>query len=303
MPPAVLVEDLHKRYGPVEAVRGVDLEVGTGEVVAVLGPNGAGKTTTVEILEGYRRRDGGRVEVLGVDPEVGGRAWRDRIGAMLQDGGVLPEVTVDEALRAFRGYYSRPRDVGSLLDLVGLAGQAGTLVRRLSGGQRRRLDLALALVGRPALLFLDEPTTGFDPAARRDAWALIAGLRDEGVSVLLTTHYMEEAQRLADRIVVVARGRVVADGTVETLAKQATDTACIRFRLPPDVRRADLPVRARSDGAGWYEIATGRPTSVLHRLTTWCTERRIELPGLGVARPTLEDVYLRLTDEATDDGD
>jgi ABC-2 type transport system ATP-binding protein len=303
MPPAVLVEDLRKRYGSFEAVRGVDFEVGAGEVVAVLGPNGAGKTSTVEILEGYRRRDGGRVEVLGTDPQGGGRAWRDRIGVVLQDGGVLPEVTVAEVLSAFRSYYSRPRDLDEVLVLVGLVEQRGSRVRQLSGGQRRRLDLALALVGRPALLFLDEPTTGFDPAARRDAWSLIAGLRDDGVSVLLTTHYMEEAQRLADRIVVLARGRVVADGTVETLAKQASDSACISFRLPPGVRVGDLPVRARHDGTGGCEIATARPTSVLRRLTAWCVERRIELPELRVARPTLEDVYLRLTGEAADDGD
>jgi ABC-2 type transport system ATP-binding protein len=238
----ISVADLRMSYGEVEAVRGIDLQVRRGEVFAFLGPNGAGKTTTVEILEGYRRRTGGEISVLGQDPEHAGASWRARIGVVLQESEPERDLTVAECLRLFAGYFPTPRDVGETLALVGLTHRADATAARLSGGQRRRLDVAMALVGNPELLFLDEPTTGFDPSARRAAWDMIAGLRSTGgVTVFLTTHYMEEAEYLADRVAVIAAGRIVAEGSPRTLGGRANAEAEIRFSLPPNVAVKDLP--------------------------------------------------------------
>src|SRR5215218_3198141 len=230
---AIRVAGLHKAYGEVEAVAGIDFEVAEGECFALLGPNGAGKTTTVEILEGYRDRDAGEVEVLGFDPA--------RVGIVLQSSGHFRELTVREVLELFGGYYPRPRATGEVVDLVGLGDKAGARIKTLSGGQQRRLDLALGLVGDPDLLFLDEPTTGFDPSARRRSWELIESLRDLGKTILLTTHYMDEAQNLADRVAILAAGRVVASGTPDSLGGRDEDEALIAFRLPAGASLDDLP--------------------------------------------------------------
>ena len=276
---AIEVVGLRKSYGPREVLHGVSFAVETGEVFALLGPNGAGKTTTVEILEGYRRRDGGEVRVLGTDPARGGRDFRARIGIVLQSSAVYPLLTVRETLDLFAGYYPRPRTVGEVIELVGLAGKTDARVRTLSGGQLRRLDLALALIGDPDLIFLDEPTTGFDPAARRQAWETIRDLRALGKSILLTTHYMEEAQRLSDRIAILANGRIVTTGSPrELLAEQVVE---IRFR-----RNGEDIV-----------LTTTEPTRVLNELTREALTEGLELEGLEVHPRTLEDVYLELTRE------
>jgi ABC-2 type transport system ATP-binding protein len=298
----IRVRGLRKSYAGFEAVAGIDLEVRAGEVFAFLGPNGAGKTTTVEILEGYRARDAGEVCVLGVDPAEAGTDWRARIGVVLQEAEPEAELTVAECLSLYAGYYPAPRPVVETLDLVGLAGRRAVRCGQLSGGQRRRLDMALALIGDPDLVFLDEPTTGFDPAARKSAWAVIAGLRDLGKTIFLTTHYMEEAERLADRIAVLAAGRIVAEGTADTLGGRDNAPSVVRFTLPPGASAADLPpsVTACLTGTedGQVEMATARPLPLLAALAGWAQARHAELPDLEVHRPTLEDVYLQLTRES-----
>jgi ABC-2 type transport system ATP-binding protein len=277
---AIEVSGLRMSYGSHEVLHGVSFEVQTGEVFALLGPNGAGKTTTVEILEGYRKRDAGGVRVLGEDPGSAGPGFRARIGIVLQSSAVYPLLTVAETLDLFAGYYPRPRTPAEVIELVGLTGKAGSRVRTLSGGQLRRLDLALALIGHPEVLFLDEPTTGFDPAARRQAWETIRGLRELGKSILLTTHYMEEAQRLSDRIAILGDGRIVGTGSPSDLLS-SHDVVEIRFRR---------------DGEE-HVLATDEPTRVLHELTSSALADGVELEGLEVRRRTLEDVYLELTRE------
>jgi ABC-2 type transport system ATP-binding protein len=298
--PAVIeVRGLRKSYDGVQAVAGIDLKVRAGEVFAFLGPNGAGKTTTVEILEGYRRRTGGDVTVLGADPAGAGPDWRARIGVVLQESEPEAELTAEECLSLYAGYYPRPRPVAETLELVGLTGDRGTRCGHLSGGERRRLDLALALVGDPELIFLDEPTTGFDPAARRSAWEVIASLRDLGKTIFLTTHYMEEAERLADRIAVLAAGRIVATGTAAALGGRDTEAAIVTFTLPIGVPAEDLPplvtVAVTGSADQRIEVRTPDPLSLLGALADWARARAIDLPDLEVRRPTLEDVYLQLT--------
>jgi ABC-2 type transport system ATP-binding protein len=299
---AIRVRGLRKRYGDVEAVRGIDLTVRTGEIFAFLGPNGAGKTTTVETLEGYRRRDGGEVEVLGSDPARPAPGWRARIGVVLQESEPEAELTVEECVSLYAGYYPRPRPVAETLELVGLADRLAVRCGRLSGGQRRRLDVALALIGDPELLFLDEPTTGFDPAARQSAWQVIAGLRDLGKTIVLTTHYMEEAERLADRIAVIAAGRIVAEGTAASLGGRDAQASILSFALPPGVPPADLPpaVAAVVTGSpgGKVEAHVASPLPLLGALVDWAKARNVDLPDLQVIRPTLEDIYLQLTRES-----
>ena len=280
--PVISIRGLRKSYGGAEAVRGIDLEVQAGEVFAFLGPNGAGKTTTVEILEGYRDRSGGEVSVLGEDPQRAGREWRERIGIVLQSCRLDPYLTVRESLGLYAGYYSHPRPIDEVIALVGLEGKADDRASRLSGGQQRRLDVGMALVGDPELLFLDEPTTGFDPLARRQAWDVIAGLRDLGKTVFLTTHYMDEAQRLADRVTIIARGEIVARGTPEDLGDRESRPATITYRL---------------DGEE-VSTQTTTPVETLHELTGRALERGEELKGLEVTRPSLEDVYLELTEQS-----
>ncbi len=294
----MVVDELVKVYGDQRAVDGVTLEVHPCEVFALLGPNGAGKSTTIEILEGHRSRTSGGVSVLGLDPGSAGRELRDRIGIVLQETGVEPELTVREVLAVYRRPYRRRRDIDETIELVGLGEKADARVRTLSGGQQRRLDLALGLIGQPELLFLDEPTTGFDPSARRGAWELIDRMRAGGTTVVLTTHYMDEARHLADRLAVIARGRIVAEGTPDTIGRHA-ERSVISFGLPGGVDAADLPdltsppvVTGRR-----VQVVTDRPTEVLHRLTSWSLDRSTELAGLTVERPTLEDVYLELTDD------
>ena len=278
--PVISIKGLRKSYGETEAVRGIDLEVNRGEIFAFLGPNGAGKTTTVEILEGYRRRSGGEVTVLGEDPERAGREWRERIGIVLQGGRVDPYLTVRESLDLYAGYFRRPRPSEEVIALVGLEGKADERTSRLSGGQQRRLDVGMALIGDPELLFLDEPTTGFDPSARRQAWDVIAGLRDLGKTVFLTTHYMDEAQRLADRVTIIAAGRIVARGTPEDLGGRESGETTIRYRR---------------DGRE-VVVQTATPVQTLHELTGEALARGETLEGLEVTRPSLEDVYLELTE-------
>ncbi len=298
--PVISVRGLRKSYGDVEAVRGIDLEVQRGEVFAFLGPNGAGKTTTVEILEGYRKRSDGEVSVLDEDPEHAGRGWRERIGIVLQSGRPDPYLTVRESLALYAGYYRAPRPIEEVVELVGLGAKADARASSLSGGQQRRLDVGLALIGDPELLFLDEPTTGFDPSARRQAWETIAGLRDLGKTVFLTTHYMDEAQRLADRVAILARGEVVARGTPEDLGDRENRPATVSFRLPEGVAVGELPgelAAGAANGAGAVSLSTGDPVATLNQLTGWALSRGLDLEGLEVTRPSLEDIYLSLTAE------
>jgi ABC-2 type transport system ATP-binding protein len=293
---------LRKRYGDVEAVRGIDLTVRAGEIFAFLGPNGAGKTTTVETLEGYRHRDAGEVEVLGADPARPASGWRARIGVVLQQSEPEAELTVEECVSLYAGYYPRPRPVAETLDLVGLADRRVVRCGRLSGGQQRRLDVALALIGDPELVFLDEPTTGFDPAARQSAWEVIAGLRDLGKTIFLTTHYMEEAERLADRIAVIAAGRIVAEGTAATIGGRDTEASIVSFTLPSGVSAANLPHAVAgavtSSSGAKVEARVTSPLPLLGALAAWAEARNVDLPDLQVFRPTLEDVYLQLTQES-----
>ena len=276
---AISVRDLTKSYDGVEAVRGISFDVAAGEVFGLLGPNGAGKTTTVEVLEGYRQRDGGEVEVLGYDPGRAERGFRERIGVVLQSSELWPGLTVRELHRIFAGYYEQPRDVDETIDLVGLAHKRDARLKTLSGGQKRRIDLGLALVGDPELVFLDEPTTGFDPAARRNAWELVRSLRGLGKTVLLTTHYLDEAQQLADRVAVLVAGEIVRIGRPSELT--ASSKAEIRYR----------------EGGELRVVETDEPTQLLHELTAAALAEGRELDGLEVRRATLEDVYLDLVDE------
>ena len=288
------VRGLQKRYGDVEAVRGIDFHVDAGEVFAMLGPNGAGKTTTTEILEGYRDKTAGEVSVLGYDPAERERAMRERIGIVLQSTGIDPFLTVTETIEMYAGYYPSRRPTGEVIEVVGLTEKRDTRVNQLSGGQQRRLDVAIALAGDPELLFLDEPTTGFDPGARRNAWEVVKNLASIGKTVFLTTHYMDEAQYLADRVVVISNGGIVAEGPPATLAGRNTMIASIRFRLAPGAPEPpSLGQRSAADGA--FEISTEDPTRVLNALTGWALEGHVDLDGLEVHRPTLEDVYLELT--------
>jgi ABC-2 type transport system ATP-binding protein len=275
---AIAVRDLRKSYGELEAVRGISFEVQQGEVFGLLGPNGAGKTTTVEILEGYRRRDAGEVEVLGTDPAAAGGDWRERIGVVLQSSAMYETLTVAEMLKVFAGYYRKPRPVDEVVELVGLHEKRDNRVRLLSGGQRRRLDLGLALVGDPELIFLDEPTTGFDPGARRRAWETIRGLRSLGKTILLTTHYLDEAEQLADRVAVLRHGEIVASGAPAELTGSVQQTE----------------IRYRENGRE-VVLHTDEPTRLLHQLTDKALSEGRELEGLVVRRPSLEDVYLSLT--------
>ena len=295
---AITVRDLRKSYGPIEAVRGLDLEIARGEVYALLGPNGAGKTTAVEILEGHRERDGGEVSVLGHDPARRELALRERIGIVLQTTGVEPYLKVAEAIEQYRGYYPRPRTLDEIIETVGLSEQRDQRIRKLSGGQQRRLDVAIALAGDPELLFLDEPTTGFDPAARRQAWDMVRNLRSSGATVLLTTHYMDEAEHLADRVGVIVNGAIVAEGSpAELMARRAS--AIVSFRLPGGhAGILDGLESAHDDGQGRYELRTEAPTELLHELTGRALRAGIELADLRVERATLEDVYLDLTSGA-----
>jgi ABC-2 type transport system ATP-binding protein len=280
--PVVSVRGLTKSYGEFEAVKGIDFELGAGEVFGLLGPNGAGKTTTIEILEGYRERDAGEVEVLGADPATTDLDWRGRIGVVLQSSAMYENLTVAEHLAQFAGYYKHPRPVDEVIGLIGLEEKRDTRARRLSGGQRRRLDLGLALIGDPELIFLDEPTTGFDPGARRRAWDTIRSLRELGKTILLTTHYLDEVEQLADRVAVLREGRIVASGTVLELVGSAPATE-IRYR-----RNGEVVV-----------LETDEPTRVLHELTEAAIQRGEELEGLEVRRPSLEEVYLSLTQAET----
>ena len=295
------VADLRKSYGDVHAVRGVSFAVEQGECVAVLGPNGAGKTTTVEILEGYRTRDSGTVNVLGVDPAHGGTEMRQRIGIVLQECGVDPYLTVTEVLTMHAGYYRHPLGVPEVIDIVGLGEKASARVKSLSGGQKRRLDVALGLIPDPELLFLDEPTTGFDPTARRQAWDMITNLKQLGKTVLLTTHYMDEAQALADRVIVISSGLIVAEGPPESIGGRADAAAQIRFLLPAGVTIDQLPVAADDAGDGAVVITTSAPTAALRTLTSWALDHGGELAQLAVTRPSLDDVYVALTAPRDDD--
>ncbi len=298
--PVIRVSGLRKSYGEHEVVRGIDLEVHRGEVFAFLGPNGAGKTTTVEILEGYRSRSAGEVSVLEEDPASADGGWRARIGLVLQSCTMPPELTVRELVELYAGYYPHPRGVAETIELVGLVDKRDARTKQLSGGQLRRLDVALALIGDPELVFLDEPTTGFDPSARHHAWEVIANLRELGKTIFLTTHYMDEAQVLADHVAVIVAGEIVAEGTPETLGGRDRALSDISFRLPAGTALSELPhelaalAGQREDGR--VHLSVGDPAPALHALAGWALERSEHLDSLTVGRPTLEDVYLRLTD-------
>jgi ABC-2 type transport system ATP-binding protein len=308
MPAAISVASLHKRFDALQAVGGVDLEVETGTVFALLGPNGAGKTTTVEILEGFLPRDSGEVRVLGLDPATDRRPLLERIGIVLQETAVEQFLTVRETLARRAALYPHPRRPDDVIETIGLEEKASARVRSLSGGQQRRLDLGLGLVGDPEVLFLDEPTTGFDPNARREAWDVVRRLASEGSTILLTTHYMDEAQALADHVAVIAHGQIVATGTPDSIGGRDTGATTVRFLLPASAGGlADLPLpatgaeatlRASPDGQ-MVEIVADHPTPLLHALTSWALERNLELERLQVTKPSLEDVYLDITsDEA-----
>lgn len=296
---AISVRGLVMDYGSKRAVDGLSFEVAEGEVFALLGPNGAGKTTTVEILEGHRRRTGGEVSVLGFDPETGGRRYRERIGIMLQAGGIDGEFTVVETLRLYASFYHRPRSVEETIETVGLSGYRRARVRTLSGGTLRRLDLGLALIGDPEVVFLDEPTTGFDPTARRAAWEMVGGLRQLGKTVLLTSHYMDEVEALADRVAVIRRGTVVAEATPGQLGGRDVAAVLIRMREPYPGWADELPpgpwTLECTRGEVW--LRTDLVTQSLAQLTAWAVERGEELTGLTVTRPTLEEAYLQITEQ------
>jgi len=298
--PLIEVAGLRMSYDGFEAVRGIDLRVSSGEIFTFLGPNGAGKTTTVEILEGHRTRTAGEVRVLGEDPERADRWWRSRVGVVLQSSRVEPQLTVRECLELYAGYYPAPRSVQEVIELVGLKKRSEVRCGNLSGGQQRRVDVALALIGDPELVFLDEPTTGFDPSARRSAWEMIDGLRQLGTTVFLTTHYMDEAEALADRIAVLSAGVIVAEGTPSTLGGRDQAAYQITFTLPPGVAIGDLPVESGSaralDQAAKVLIESERVMSTLQTLSSWAIEQRHEISDLLVRRPALEDVYLGLTE-------
>lgn len=294
--PVIEVRGLEKRYGGHVAVGGVDLDVFEGEIFALLGPNGAGKTTTLEILEGYRRRDEGSVTVLGDDPEQVTLPWRARIGLVLQTSQMPAELTVAELVDRYAGYYPHPRDVDETIQLVGLSDERETRAGRLSGGQRRRLDVALALVGDPELVFLDEPTTGFDPAARRAAWSMIDDLRDLGKTVVLTTHYMEEAEALADRIAILVKGRIAAEGTPKTIGGRETAPAEIRFAAPPGFDPRPFTSGEVRHDDGYLVITSPDATVTVGELVDWARAEGRELVGLEIRRPSLEDVYLELAE-------
>ena len=298
--PAVMVRGLTKSYGNVTAVRGVDFEIRTGEIFALLGPNGAGKTTTVEILEGYRHRDGGDVSVLGFDPGRHSEGLRSRIGIVLQSTGIDRYLTVAETIRMFADYYPHPRPLDEVIEMVGLEEKRDSRVLKLSGGQQRRLDVAIALAGDPDLLFLDEPTTGFDPSARREAWEIVRNLSELGKTVLLTTHYMDEAQYLADRVAVIAAGRIIATGPPSSLAGRDAAGAVVRFRVDESIAVPDR-FGARRVGDGVVELQPGDLTVLLHELTGWAIEHGVRLDSLDIKRPSLEDVYLELTGEQSID--
>src|SRR5262245_9596345 len=293
-----MVRGLRKSYGGQAALAGVDLMIRRGEVFGLLGPNGAGKTTLVEILEGHRTRDGGEVSVLGFDPQGRSPAFREVIGVVLQEGDHIRTMTVTEAVRLYSAAYPHPREPREVVELVGLADKAGARIGTLSGGQRRRLDLALGIAGDPDLIFLDEPTTGFDPSARRRSWELVESLRSLGKTILLTTHSMDEAQHLAHRVAVIAAGRIVAEGAPDAIRGGGRTSALMAFRMPDGIRPQDLPIEPSPGGPdGSVVLETGTPTRDVARLTAWAAARGLELPGLTVTRPTLEDVYLELTEQ------
>jgi ABC-2 type transport system ATP-binding protein len=292
---AISVRGLRKSYGSLEAVKGIDLEIARGEVFALLGPNGAGKTTTVEILEGFRSRNTGDVSVLGFDPASRDRDMKERVGIVLQSTGIDPYLTVAETVALYAGYYPSPRPVDEVIDVVGLTSKADTRVIKLSGGQQRRLDVAIALAGDPELLFLDEPTTGFDPSARRGAWEVVKNLASFGKTVLLTTHYMDEAQYLADRVAVIAAGVIVAEGPPSTIAGRDQAMTRIRFVLPGGVAAPTIDGTEVATSGDAVELVAADPTKALHELTGWSLEKGVPLGGLEVRRPSLEDTYLELT--------
>ena len=295
---AIDIAGLKKNYGDIEAVRGIDLRVPVGEVFALLGPNGAGKTTTVEILEGHRKRTGGSVYVLGHDPENNERRFKQRIGIVLQKTGVEPYLNVEETIKLFAGYYQDPESVQKILEITGLEKLRLVRVQKLSGGQLRRLDVAIGLVGNPELLFLDEPTTGFDPAARRSAWEMISNLRTLGKTVFLTTHYMEEAEYLADRVAIMVNGTIVAEGTTKDLAGQASETA-IKFRLAANNEPLPQHLLSKSTSIGdSITIHTDTPTQTLYEITNWSINTDNHLEEITVSRPSLEEIYLKLVDQS-----
>jgi ABC-2 type transport system ATP-binding protein len=298
--PAITVRGLRKSYGSNEAVRGIDFEVAPGEVFGFLGPNGAGKTTTVEILEGYRERTAGDVSVLGIDPAHLTREWRTRIGLVLQECELNPLLTVAETMHLYASFFPKARPVDDTLELVGLGEKRGSRVGSLSGGQQRRLDVGVGIIGNPELLFLDEPTTGFDPSARRGAWSMIEGLKELGTTIVLTTHYMEEAQHLADRVVIMCEGGIVAQGAPETLGEQLGRETMIRFRTYDGIAdRVSAAVGSQATVMGSEAtIASSDPQRDLYRLLQWAEGEGVTLPDLEVRRPSLEDVFLQVTSES-----
>jgi len=296
---AIEVSGLVKTYGETRALNGVDLSVAEGEVFALLGPNGAGKSTAVEILEGHRTATAGSVRVLGMDPETGGRDYRERIGIVLQETAIEKELSVREVIDIYGALYPRRRPAGELIEIVGLEEKTDARIKTLSGGQRRRLELALGIVGDPELLFLDEPTTGFDPSARRQAWTVIENLSSLGKTILLTTHYMDEAQELSDRVAVIRSGEIVAEGTPDTIGGRHEAATVISFTLPVGTAPPGLGESLKEDAV--YVMTAPEATRTLHRLTSWAVAEDVELGSLRVEKPSLEDIYLELAGEATDD--